>query len=451
MDISISKKQKAFIDAKADEVLFGGAAGGGKSYGQLIDAFLYALKYAGSKQLVLRRTYPELEKSLIRVSLELYPAAVYKYNSANHMGRFINGSLIDFAYCDSEKDVYKYQSAEYDVIRFDELTHFSEQMYIYLISRLRGANDFPKQIKSSTNPGGVGHQWVKSRFIDIGEPNREHHTPIGSRIFIPSRVQDNSFLLEKDPEYLIRLENLDEDTKKALLYGNWDIFEGQYFREFNRDIHTIPPFSIPPHWQRFRCLDYGQDTCCCLWCAVDESRRIYVYRELHEPGLILSVAAQRILDRTPSTEQIRYTVASPDLWNKQQSSGESGAEVMFKAGLKGLMKADNARIQGWRLMREYLQVVPDEFGQDSARIKIFSTCPNLIKSIPALIYDDKNIEDCDTEPHQFTHAPDALRYGLMSRPPLTRVIVPLEEPLPDSRKVRQPVLGTKVNIKGVFK
>lgn len=124
----------------------------GKSYGQLIDAMLYALKYPKSKQLILRRTFPELEKSLIRTHLELYPLGIYTYNSGNHMGKFKNGSIIDFSYCDNEKDVYKYQSAEYDVIRFDELTHFTESMYIYLLSRIRGANDYPKMAKSSTNP-----------------------------------------------------------------------------------------------------------------------------------------------------------------------------------------------------------------------------------------------------------------------------------------------------------
>ena len=159
----------AFLSADADEVLFGGAAGGGKSYAQLIDAMLYALRYPKSKQLLLRRTLPELEMSLIRTARGLYPAEIFSYQSSLHCGRFENGSVIDFGYCASEGDVYRYQSAEYDVIRFDELTHFTEAQYLYMLSRLRGANGYPKRVKSTGNPGGVGHEFVKRRFIDKGE------------------------------------------------------------------------------------------------------------------------------------------------------------------------------------------------------------------------------------------------------------------------------------------
>ena len=174
MDIQLTKKQGDFVNSTAFETLFGGAAGGGKSYGQIVDALRYAVKYPGSKQIIFRRTFPDLERSIIRTSLDLYPREIASYNNSKHIWTFKNGSLIDFGYIDNEKDVYQYQSAEYDVIRFDELTHFTEFMYVYMISRCRGANDFPKGMKSSTNPGGVGHQWVKERFVDIGPPNQVH-------------------------------------------------------------------------------------------------------------------------------------------------------------------------------------------------------------------------------------------------------------------------------------
>jgi len=152
LDIDITEKQNLFINSEAFETLFGGAAGGGKSYGQLVDSLLYALEYPKSKQIIFRRTFADLEKSLIRVSLSFFPQDVAVYNSSKHIWRFKNGSIIDFGYIDKESDVYQYQSAEYDVIRFDELTHFTEYMYVYMISRCRGANNFPKGIKSSTNP-----------------------------------------------------------------------------------------------------------------------------------------------------------------------------------------------------------------------------------------------------------------------------------------------------------
>ncbi|MEG2858166.1 MAG: phage terminase large subunit, partial [Clostridia bacterium] len=313
MDISISGRQNAFIRADAFEVLFGGAAGGGKSYGQLIDALLYALKYPGSKQLILRRTFPELDKSLIRVSLELYPREVYTYNSSTHTGKFKNGSIIDYGYCDAANDVYKYQSAEYDIIRFDELTHFTEQMYVYLISRVRGANNFPKSVRSSTNPGGVGHSWVKARFVDIGAPNITHECAGGTRIFLPSKVQDNTFLMAADPGYIGRLQNLSERDQRALLYGDWDIFDGQYFTEWDRALHVSAPFAIPAHWRRYFTMDYGLDMLAGYWIAVDEAGAAYVYRELYKSGLIISDAARAICEMDDDDVYAYY--APPDLWH----------------------------------------------------------------------------------------------------------------------------------------
>lgn len=263
----VTEKQAEFLSTTATEVLFGGAAGGGKSYGQCIDALLYALKYPYSKQIIFRKTYVELERSILRTMLSIYPQGRYRYNSTEHTFTFQNGSIIDCGYLQAENDVYKYQSAEYDVIRFDELTHFSKETYTYMISRLRGANDYPKYMKSSTNPTGAGRVWVKERFVDIGEWNVPHDIVIGyypdgtpkisRRIFIPSKVHDNLFLMEKDPDYISRLENLPESEKQGLLHGEWDFFEGQYFDEFRREIHTCTPFAIPPEWRRYVAFDYG--------------------------------------------------------------------------------------------------------------------------------------------------------------------------------------------------
>ena len=197
------------------ETLFGGAAGGGKSHGQLLDALRFAVCYPGSRQLMLRRTMPELERSLVPAALRLYPQCIAKYKVSEHRWDFANGSALGFGYCDAESDVTRYQSAEYDVIRFDELTHFTESQFTYLLSRIRGTNGFPKQVKATTNPGGVGHQWVKSRFIDSMPPDTVREFDGGTRLFLPARLGDNPFLRKADAGYEKRLKLLSPTDRKA--------------------------------------------------------------------------------------------------------------------------------------------------------------------------------------------------------------------------------------------
>ena len=404
LKLTVTKKQKLFIDAAESEVLFGGAAGGGKSYGQMVDALLFALRYPRSRQLILRRTFAELEKSLIRTSLALFPRDIYSFNSSCHTGKFKNGSCIDFGYCAVEHDVYQYQSAEYDCVRFDELTHFTEAQYVYLISRVRGANRYPKQIKSSTNPGGIGHSWVKARFVDAALPNT---TFVGNdgmkRIFIPSLLDDNTFLTRSDPDYKKRLLALPEREKKALLYGDWNIFEGQYFSEFSKEEHVVAPFEIPRGWRKYRTIDYGLDRLACLWIAVAPNGVSYVYREFCESGLTVSEAAREILERTPKDEDIYATLAPPDMWSRSQETGKTKAVLFSERGVN-FTKTSNNREAGWLSLKELLAV-----RDGSAGLKIFSSCTEIIKCLPALSIDKIRPTDCATEPHEITHAPDALR------------------------------------------
>ena len=420
MKLQLTKKQKMFIDADADEVLFGGAAGGGKSYVQLIDSFLYALKYPKSKQLILRRTYPELYMSLIRGSLELFPTEACTYNQGNHTWTFKNGSLIDFGYCNGEDDVYRYQSAEYDVIRFDELTHFTEHMYTYLISRLRGSTPYPRSMRCTTNPGGIGHSWVKARWIDPSEPLVKFGSP--SRLFIPARVEENKFLMEADPDYLKRLDELPENERKALRDGDWDVFEGRFFPEWTQATHVVEPFPIPKGWRRVFAMDYGLDMLAGIWIALDTMGNAYVYRELGESGLIISSAAERILAYNEKDDIVDWA-APPDLWNKRQETGRSAYEIFASHGIP-LRKVSNNREQGWLDLKEWIKPVLNEQGQITPRLRVFSNCRQLIKCMGSVLYDEKNANDMANEPHELTHFPDALRYFATSRPlPAERLVV----------------------------
>lgn len=419
MNIEITPKQQQFIDSKAFETLFGGAAGGGKSYIQLIDSLIYALRYPKSKQIIFRRTFPDLERSIIRVSLDIFPRSVASYNSSKHTWTFKNGSILDFGYIATENDVYQYQSAEYDVIRFDELTHFTETMYTYMFSRCRGANNYPKGIKSSTNPGNIGHVWVKNRFINIGAPNEIHECILENtgttvtRLFIPSLFTDNIFLLKKDPDYIKRLDNLPEKERKALKDGNWDIMDGMFFSEFDRKIHVINPFIIPDHWRHYIAFDYGLDMFAVVFVAIDEKGKAYVYDEIYKSGLIVTEAIQLLKSRM---RKIKYDAiyAPPDLFRKHNDTGKSTAEYFSNAGIY-LTQSSNNRIQGWLDVKEWIHPYKTRNEQTGelytdSRLKIFSNCVNLIRCLPELQHDEKKVNDCAIEPHEITHIPDALRY-----------------------------------------
>lgn len=435
LNLTITKRQKAFIDADADEVLFGGAAGGGKSYGQITDALLYALKYAGSKQLILRRSFPELERSLIAASLSLYPAAVCKYQNTKRKWNFVNGSAIEFGYCDAEKDVYRYQGAEYDVIRFDELTHFTQEQYLYLLSRVRGINSFPKSVKSTANPGGIGHTWVKQRFLDGKTPDKVYSDENGhSTVFLPSLIQDNSFLMKNDPLYLKRLEQLPEKEKKALLYGDWDIFEGQVFSEWRNNpqgyltrqyTHVIKPFAIPKEWRRFRSFDFGYaKPFAVTWFAVDHDGRAYLYRELYgctgTPDTGIKWTAQQIANEILKIEREqecghRITgIADPAIWNATGSEEGSIAEMMQACGVY-FEKGKNNRLAG--KMQVHYRLAIDKTGLPM--LYVFQTCRNTIRTLPLLTYDPSNPEDVDTR--QEDHIYDTIKYFFMANPIPPRV------------------------------
>lgn len=418
IEFDLNPKQRVFCNAEwVDEVCYGGAAGGGKTFVQCADALSYAAKYEGSKQLVLRKTFPELEKNIVRQSLEIFPQKPFaKYNSTKHLWTFANGSIIEFGYLARENDVYLYQGSEWDVIRVDEATHFPFSSIDYLRSRVRGTKEYPRSMKFSTNPGNVGHLWVKSRYVDPVPP---FHVFRGSdkttRLYIPSTVYDNKALMEKDPGYIRRLEAMqDENQRQMLLHGNWNIAAGAFFNEFDRRYHVVEPFDIirDKNVKLYRSIDYGLDMLACLWYAelppssVNPHGSVFVYRELCVPDKTISEAAQLIREATPPGESIICTYAPPDvISNRDRVTGRNQGDMFAQSGL-ALTKANNDRKAGWIAVKEFLKL--REGGRSI--LKIFSTCTNLIKHLPMLIHDDKNYGDVKTEPHIITHAPDSLRY-----------------------------------------
>lgn len=405
-----SDKQRAFFEARTRFVGYGGARGGGKSWSVRQKAALMALTYPGIRLLILRRTYSELrENHILPLLAELYGTA--KYKESEKAFTFPNGSRLRFGYCDGETDVLQYQGQEYDAIFMDEATQFTEYQFQTLTACLRGANSFPKRFYLTCNPGGVGHAWVKRLFVTQKYKNSERPEDY---TFIRANVKDNQVLVENDPEYVRMLENLPEDLRRAWLEGDWDVFQGQYFTEFRENLHVMEPFAIPDWWRRYFTMDYGLDMFAAYWIAMDNFGRAYVYREVCKSNLVMSDAAALAREMTGG-ERIEAWFAPPDMWNRRQQTGETVADAFAKEGVL-LVKASNNRAQGWLNVKEWLKPGLDEAGLPCAGLRIFRNCTHLIESFPQLQVSQKDPNDCDTEPHRFTHGPDAIRYFVAGRP-----------------------------------
>lgn len=427
LEIELLPKQERFVfERGVDEILYGGAAGGGKSAAQCIAALIYAIQYPGSTQLLLRRTFAELEGSLIKEHLKHFPTeSWYKYNSSKHVGTFWNGSTVRFGYCASENDVFQYQGAEFDVIRIDEATHFTYDQVVYLRSRVRGRFKAPRFLALSTNPGNVGHAWVKETFVDPAPPETPFKGKDGRRrIFIPAKLTENAYIMENDPDYLKSMETLPDALRQTLLEGRWDVIEGQYFNEFDPSDHVIEPFAIPRHWKRYRCLDYGLDMYAMLWFAISPDGHIYVYKEFCQSDMVIEDAAAKALEYSEG-EEIAATFAPPDIIrNRSQETGKTKADLFRAAGLS-LSQASNDREAGWLSIKSVLRLGSD----GEPRLKLFRNCRRLIHDLPLLQIDPKRPTDTMTEPHEITHVCDALRYGMIAWTSAAEERAPQEEVL----------------------
>ncbi len=416
IDYLPNEKQQKFHLSKADECVYGGAKGGGKSHALVMEAFVYGLEHPEAVMYIFRETYDDLEASIVRTWRRNIDKRLYTYNGAQHMARLINGTEVYFRYCSSDADADGYQGHAMDWLGIDELTLHSEYEFTTLTSCLRSTKGYPTQFRGTCNPGGKGHKWVKDRYVTATNyGNRKTHDPeTGNTIeFIPAKVQDNYVLMKNDPNYVKRLENLPPARKKAYLYGDWDIFEGQYFEEFDRKIHVCQPFPIPAGWNKYRALDYGLDMFAGFWIAVNRWGKSYVYREVYESRMLTRDAAR--LMKYLTNEEIYDSFAPPDLWNTNSQTGKSFAEVFAEEGIY-LRKTDNNRIMGWAAMKEGMKVYEGPDGQKMSNFCVFSNCRNLIRCLQEIQYDAKNIGDVAKEPHELTHAPDAIRAYYAGRP-----------------------------------
>ena len=421
--------QYSFLASPEKEVLYGGAAGGGKSYAMLMDLLRYA-NNGNHRALLLRRTLAELTE-LIDKSKQIYPRAFpsAKFNVSSKTWIFPSGATALFSYVDQDDDVYRYQGQAFSWIGIDELGHYPTPfVWNYLRSRLRTTDlSITTYMRATANPGGVGGWWIKKMFIDPAPPNVAFHATdidngnvltygkghekegeaLFNRKFIPARLTDNPYLMQ-DGTYEAMLLSLPEVQRRRLLEGDWTVAEGSAFTEFNQTLHITEPVELPYNWIRLRACDYGfSSPSCVLWGAIDWDGCIWIYRELYQTKLTAENLADTILALEADDPAIYLSVLDKSCWNRT-GVGKSIALSMIEKGLRWV-PSNSDRMHGKQEVHKRLQL--DYAGQP--RIKVFSTCTNLIRTLPTLPMSKTNSEDVDTKAED--HAYDALRYMLMTQ------------------------------------
>ena len=407
--IEPNEKQKKLFMSKKKYIGYGGARGGGKSWSLRAKFSILALNYPNLKILLLRRTYPELEANHI-LPLQSELKGIAKYKESKRCFVFKNGSIIKLGHCKAESDMFIFQGQEYDVIGFEEATLFTEAQLRFIQTCLRSNRpDFRSRIYYTCNPGGVSHHYIKRIFIDRdyeeGEDENDYE-------FIQALIFDNEILLKNDPDYIKILNSMSPDLIAAHRDGDWDALSGAYFKEFKRATHVIEPFVIPDQWFKYVVVDYGLDMLAAYWIADDLEGSFYIYKELYKSELIISEASLEMA-RINDNERIVYWYAPPDLQFRNKDTGKSALDLFLEYGIP-FVTTKNDRVEGWMMVKELLKIkdfkYPDGRVVKKPTIQIFENCKNLIRCLPIIQRDDKNPNDCSKEPHELTHAPDAIRY-----------------------------------------
>ncbi len=434
--------QEAFLAASEQEVLYGGAAGGGKSYALLADPMRY-FNHPKFNGLLVRRTNDEL-RELKWKSKELYPALFKgaQWKEKDSMWLFPSGAQFWMTYLERDDDVHRYQGQAFSYIAFDELTHWSTPFaWNYMRSRLRTTSQededygkLPVFMRATTNPGGPGHGWVKRMFIDPApygkaftpvdwdtnkpmvwpEGHPKAGLPLFERRFIPAKLSDNPFLYE-DGQYEANLLSQGGNTQRQLLHGDWDVADGAAFSEFRQTLHVVEPFEIPNDWVRFRSCDFGYSSFSAVhWYAIDPAyETLVVYRELYVSKKTGQDLAQLVIEAERG-ERIQYGMLDSSVWHQRGQTGPSIAEEMIAAGTKWRPadRTAGARVNGKNRLHELLKC--DEY-TGRPGIIFFNTCRQIISDLPVIPTDPDGGDDIDKR-YASDHAYDSIRYGIMSRP-----------------------------------
>ena len=435
-----NEKQATVMKLRNRFLAYGGARGGGKTWLAVHWAILNCLYYKGIRCLMIRSTYAELEKNLIRPMIT-ETNGMARYNDQKKLMRFFNGSTVDFGYCKNEADMERYQGGEWDLEFIDEAGNIPEICIKKFIPTVRGTNGFPKRTLYTLNPGGRSHGYFKRLFVDRDFRTDEGEDP-DDYAFVQALVQDNKALMESQPEYIKDLEVLPEKLRRAWLLGEWDIFAGQFFEDFVNVVredrtwsHVIPAFEPPAHWTIWRTYDYGYNhPFACQWWAIDTDGIMYLILELYgcgqEPNTGLHWTADKQFSEIHRIEtehpwlrrrQVRG-VADPAIWNRE-STGISIADVAARCGVQ-FSPGNNDRINGWAQCHNRLAF--DEHGRPG--MYVFDHCTAFRRTIPTLLYDEHKVEDLDTEGED--HEADAWRYLCAANP--------IKAPVPVQRKIVLP-------------
>jgi hypothetical protein len=403
------QKEASRLVKKHKYLLYGGAMGGGKSFFLRWKLLRMLLAFAeqgfhGITVGLFCEDYPALrDRHLSKIRFE-FPEWLGEYNAADH--NFVlypefGSGVIAFRNLD---DVSKYQSSEFAVIAVDELTKDSEEDFTILRTRLRWPGISDTRFIGATNPGGQGHLWVKRLWIDKNFSDYEQERE--EFVYVKAFLKDNPYI--NDPAYLRALESLPTQKKQAYLEGNWDIFEGQYFEEWDPSIHVVASFQIPDYWARYRSIDVsGQNgITSCHWYAVDDKGNVYAYREHYGSGLNAHEHASQIREAS-GDEVYQYTMIDSSAF-ANTGNEETMAEIYMRQGVVGLMPSGKKqRVAGWDIVREYLKT-----DEKHPRLRVFDRCKNLIRTIPSLVHDPMNSDDVDTGGED--HCADEMRYLLQS-------------------------------------